>query len=138
MIENREELHKELSSLDERRKIINNKIEALEFEERYAEIKQYEGKYFKEINQHFKENVVCAFIYSIDKESLTSYFLEVNYWTNSKNHFNIDDKSNFRFKKWDDENQDAWIEITKEEYMRHYEYVQKSISEAINKKINHL
>jgi len=63
--------------------------------------------------------------------------LRLGYWEgNETSHFDIEYYGYFNPKKWDDDIEEEWFEITKDEYMQHYAEVQKRISLAVSAKNN--
>ena len=88
--------------------------------------KQYEGKYFKEIDDTYTEHIKCLFVYSTDKENCNPMALSIYYWENNNtSHFGIAYEYQFNPKKWGDG--DKWKEISYEEYIQHYNEVQSRI-----------
>jgi len=133
---NREKLVKQLIAIREQEKEIRKQLDAVDYEERFNDAKQYEGRYFKEVNDYHKERVRCLFVYSTDKERCEPMALCVGYWIgNETSYFEIEYYGHFYPKKWDDDI-DKWVEIRKEEYQQHYEEVQKRIFSAVSTKNN--
>ncbi len=133
---NREKLVEQLIAIREQEKEIRKQLDAVDYEERFNNAKQYEGRYFKEVNDHHKESVRCLFVYATDIENCNPMALCVSYWVgNETSYFEIEYYGHFHPKKWDDDI-DKWIEISKEEYQQHYEEAQRRISFAVSTKNN--
>lgn len=131
-MEEREKLTEQLIATKNQLKEIREKLEAIDYKDRLSEAKQYEGKFFKELRD--SDNYVrCLFVYSTDKDRCEPMCLSLNYYLdNETSYFTIDYDNTFFPKKWD-EDDDRWVEISKEEYMQHYNEVQRRISLALNK-----
>lgn len=128
----KEELIKKQIPLLEELNKIDKLIEETNYEERYANAKQYEGRYFKELHNHDKKSILCLYVYATDKIKCEPMALAVSYWTNNDiSYFNIDFYSHFYPKYWEEE--EKWEEISKEEFISHYNEVQKRITNIINK-----
>lgn len=132
-MDRRKELVAQLISLREAESEVRKKLEGLDYEQRFADAKQYCGKYYSEINSHHKKCVRCLFVYGIDKVNCTPESICINYWENQDTFFGIEHYSQLNPKKWD-EDEDAWKEITKEEFDHHYSEVMKRVELAINSK----
>ena len=131
----REKLKEKLTAIKKQEEEVRKQIEELDYNEKLKDASQYEGKYFKEVDKHNKENkyVRCLFIYSTDKERCEPMSLLIGYWKdNDKSYFNIEYYGHFHPGKWDDDDREKWIEISKEEYTQHYNEVQKRISLCID------
>lgn len=127
---NREELTGKLDGLIKQEREIRKQLESFDYEERLANAKKYEGKYFKEIDSH-KEHIRCLFVYATDKENCDPIALLISYWAdNDVSYFSIEDYRQYNPEKWI-EDSDRWIEITADEYLSHYIEVQKRISLAL-------
>jgi len=82
-------------------------------------------------------SVTKLFVYSTDEERCEPMMLRLGYWEgNETSHFDIEYYGYFNPKKWDDDIEEEWFEITKDEYMQHYAEVQKRISLAVSAKNN--
>lgn len=127
----REKLVEELIALQEQEKEIRKQLDALDYEERFNDAKQYEGRYFREVNRS-KEYIRCVHVYGTCKERCEPLSLLVSYWNEEGiNSYQIESYNHFYPKKWGDET-DVWEEITEEEYHQHYEEVQKRITLAVS------
>ena len=128
----RKKLVEQLMQLQEQEKQIREQLNSMDYDQRFADAKQYEGRYFKENEEYHKECIRCLYVYSTDKVNCTPMSLCISYWLdNEDSYFTIDFYSLFYPKKWVDDDGDKWIEISKEEYMEHYEQVQRRIVKAI-------
>jgi hypothetical protein len=131
---NREKLLEQLTSIRKQEEEISKQIDAIDYEERLNDAKQYEGRYFKDVSTNNKEYIRCLFVYGTDEKNCTPNSLCVNYWENNEEyHFKIEDYDYFRPKHFD-EDIDKWIEISKEEFQQHYNEVQRRISSVVSKK----
>ncbi len=135
-IMDKEKLVQQLIAIREQEKELRKQLDAVDYDERFKDAKQYEGRYFKEVNDHHKESVRCLFIYDTDKESCRPMALCVSYWIgNETAYFEIGYYGHFHPKQWEDD-VDKWVEVSKEEFEHHYEEVQKRISFSVSTKNN--
>jgi hypothetical protein len=127
----REKLVEQLKAIREQEKEIRKQLDAVDYEEKFNDAKQYEGRYFKEANDHHKGSIRCLFVYATEKTNCTPMSLCVSYWEeNETSYFDIEYYGHFHPRNWDGD-VDKWVEIDKDEYLRHYNEVQKRISMAV-------
>lgn len=132
----RDKLVLKILSLRKKEEEIRKQLDEIDYKEKFNDANQYEGKYFKEKTKYHDENVRCLFVYSINNETCEPMALCINYWVNNKtSYFGIDYHGHFHPKKWVDD-EEKWEEISKDEYMKHYDEVQLRISLALNKKLD--
>lgn len=125
---NREKLVEKLINIKKQAEKIRKQLDNIDYEERFNIAKQYEGRYFKEVDNYHNGYIRCLFVYSTDKEQCNPMSLSISYWKDNETaYYTIEYYNHFHPKKWDDDI-DKWIEITKEEYQLHYDEVQKRIS----------
>lgn len=132
----REELQSKLQVLDEKRAKIYNEIKLLNYKSRLEDASKYLGKYYIEVDKYSNNYIRCIYVYSIDKENCCPISLEVSYWNdNSISYFTIASNTNFFPSKWEEfDGEDNWNEITRKDFMKHYNLVQKEISNSVNLK----
>ena len=99
----REKLVEQLIAIRSQEKEIRKQLDLVDYEEKFNDAKQYEGKYFKESNEHHEECVRCVFVYSVDKTNCTPVSLCVNYWIGQETHFEIEYYGHFHPRNWDEE-----------------------------------
>ena len=127
----REELVDKLNAIRKQENEIRKQLNELDYEKNLNNLRKYEGKYYKELD-NYESSVSCLFVYGID-ENCRLMALNISYWKdNEKSFFEISYYSHFNIE--DDEVKCRWIEITKEEYMEHYQEVVKRISFALSVK----
>lgn len=127
----REELVKQLTALRKQEDEIRKQIEKYDYDNKFSKVKVYLGKYYKETGiHHDDENNRCLYVYDINKESCELQALSVHYWTDNDTYFGIEYYAHFNPERWDEN--DNWEEITKEEYLIHYNHVQEMVKN-INK-----
>ncbi len=120
---NRDKLIEELMLIREQENKIKNQLNILDYEERLKNAKLYEGRYFKEID-NTSEYVRCLFVYSVDVVSCQFMSICINYYTNIETtYFGIEYYNHFNPSDTD------WVEIPKEEFLEHYNEVQRRISD---------
>lgn len=133
----RKELVEKLNAIREEEKQIREQIDIIDYQNKFNDAKQYEGKYFKEVNPYHNNNVRCLFIYGTDKDRCEPMALSISYWIdNETSYFDIQYYPHFHPKKWNDDDDDKWIEISEDEYIQHYNEVQKRIVFAVSAKTN--
>lgn len=125
----REKLVKQLFSLREQQDNIREKINELDYTERIQEASKFIGRCFIEKEPHDETYVNCLYVYDVDKEDCRENALRILYYKNARNHFQIEHYYHF-----DNNEKGEYSEITKEEFMNHYNQVQKLISNTLNKK----
>lgn len=121
----REEIVKRLEVIQEQESIVRDELKKHDHAERFAQANVYVGRYFKEPNIHHENCVRCIFAYGIYEASCEIRALCVSYWKDQDHWFHIEYYNHFNPKQWDEE--EKWIEITKEEYMEHYAQAQKRV-----------
>jgi len=110
---------------------IRKQLDDIEYNERYNTIKQFEGKCFKVGNILDDDYIRCLYVYDIDKIDCKLMSLSINYWKdNYDSHFNIEYYDYFEPSDCDDDSHNKWFEIDKDEYILHYNEVQKRIKTA--------
>lgn len=120
------------NELGKQRNKIKERIDIIDYKDRLKESKQFEGKFYRE-NSDANDIVRCVFVYSTNKVNCEPMGLFISYWKdNLDNYFDITSCYSFNPKKWEDD-RDKYVEITKKEYMSHYQQVFKRIRLAINK-----
>ncbi len=128
----RKKLVDELQKLQAKEKEVQKQIDALDYEERFAEAKQYEGKYFMEIDPRNKGWIRCIFVYGIHETDCQPLAIGISYWQDRDTHFKIEYESHFNPKKWGEE--DMWQEISKIEFDHHYSKALRRVEDAIAQK----
>lgn len=125
-MDKRQELVNQLTLINAQADSIRKQIDAIDHTERLAQAKQYEGKYYQQIDKHHPENIDCLFVYGTDVEKCEPKAIVVRYWTGKEDsYFSLEFSSLFHPKRYDEE--DKYIEITKEEFLKHYYAVQERI-----------
>jgi hypothetical protein len=129
----RAKLVEQLTALKEQEKEIRKQLDLVDYEEKFNDAKQYEGRYFKEANEHHEGCVRCVFVYAVDKTNCTPMSLCVNYWIGQETHFEIEYYGHFHPRNWDEE--DKWVEIDRNEFLQHFNEAQRLISLAVTPNI---
>jgi hypothetical protein len=126
---NREEALSELTQLRTREKQLREFINEFDLEEKYKLASNYVGKYYIETKG---DSIRLLHVYGLDSESAQLLVLCISYWPSEEDsYFGIDFYS--YFKPWE-EDEDVifkWKETTKDEYLKHYNEVQRRISKTI-------
>ena len=125
----RAKLVEQLTALKEQEKEIRKQLDLVDYEEKFNDAKQYEGRYFKEANEHHEGCVRCVFVYAVDKTNCTPMSLCVNYWIGQETYFEIEYYGQFHPRNWDEE--DNWVEIDRNEFLQHFNEAQRLISLAV-------
>ncbi len=128
-MDKREEIVGRLNALDYQRKEVRKELEVLDYESKLAESKKYEGKYYKTIEKFHPQHFRCAYVYTVCTESCEPKAIEISYWADKYDWFNIENEHNFRLRGYDDD-EDTWTEITKEEFDEHYSQVHDRINKT--------
>ena len=124
---NQEELVSELIKLREREKEIRKALNQLEFDEKYARASKYIGKFYIETGRC---SIRSVHVHGINPETSDLRAICVNYWEdNEDSYFGIED--HHYFKPWDQDSIFNWKETTKDEYLKHYEEVQRRIKKTL-------
>lgn len=127
---NREELVGKLTDLRNQEKEIRKELDKLDYEKRFEDSKKYLGKCYIEKTEIKSDYVHCIYVYSIDEDSCDLKSLCAHYYGDlDDTYFGIEYDSHFNPKKWKEE--DKWIEITKDEFMEHYNVIQSRISKTL-------
>jgi hypothetical protein len=126
----REKLVEQLIAIRAEEKEIRKQLDLVDYEEKFNDAKQYEGKYFKEVNEHHEGCVRCVFVYAVDKTNCTPVSLYVNYWIGQETHFEIEYYGLFHPRNLDEE--DKWVEIDRNEFLQHFNEAQRLISLAVS------
>lgn len=127
---NREELVGKLIEIRNQEKEIRKELDKLDYEKRFEDSKKYLGKCYIEKTEIKSDYVRCIYVYSIDKDSCDTKSLCVHYYGDlNDSYFGIEYDSHFNPKKWGEE--DKWIEITKDDFMEHYNVIQSRISKTL-------
>ena len=113
----------------EEEKQLRKQLDALDYYERLAAAAEYVGKYFMEANRFPDENIRCVYVYGTDPRSCETKSIQISYWKDQNDYFEIQYSSLFDPKKWEEE--DKWEMITKSEFECHYYEVMKRINSAI-------
>ena len=127
----RKELTSQLNTLLKQREVILNKITELDSTTNLKQLSQYIGKAYQEKNNDCNTSYIhCFFIYDISKHGENLISLELGYYKDLGNHFNISYDSYFN-----PHNKDiisTYKEITKEEFLFHKEEIFKKINKYSN------
>lgn len=128
MDKKRQQLQEELNVLFKKQAEIRKALEILDYESNMEKAKEYIGKYYKETG-NTEDFVSCLYIYGINNDNCDPIALNISYYGNTNEYYNISHYTHFNPNKWT-EDKDKWIQITKEEYASHYQEVQKRINLA--------
>lgn len=130
---NREKLRKEFVKARERLNELRKQLDAFDYDKKLNKIKRYVGKCYKEVGKekYARKNINCVFIYEVEEKNCGLEAIQVDYWEDSNTFFDI--RNHHFYNTPDDENKDTdfsnnWEEISKEEFMKHYEKVMKRIN----------
>lgn len=127
----REKLAEQLAEINQKRDEVLKQIQLLDHDENLKIANQYLHKCFIEKNEHHDAYIRCVYIYAIDEESCEPQAISLVYWKNIENAwFTIEFTNSFNPTKW--EETDSWSEISKEEYLDHYQQVKKRIDLALS------
>lgn len=129
----REELAKQLRDLNIKSLEIRKEINALDFEQKIKESEVYLNKYFLEICKGVNDKYIhIVFVYGID-ENCEPKSIRCSYLVDNVDFFQLENSTTFNPKKWDDE--DNFIEISKEEFYKHYEIIKEKINSNLQNKL---
>lgn len=129
---NRAILVEELQRLQKQEDNLRKKIDDIDYKKKLAAVMKYEGKYFmEEEGEGAHKHISCMFVYAIDSTSCELKSIAIRYWEDKDNYFGIEFSALFNPEKYRDE---KWIEISKEEFEKHYQEVQKTIIRALTTK----
>lgn len=128
----RDEIVANIENFQKQQEELRKQLDEIEYEEKFADAKQYEGKCFKEHNEEHNY-VVCVFVYDTDKINCEPKSICVRYWKTEDTHFEIEYNQSFYPKKWNE--MEMWTEVSKEEFDKHYKEVLQRIEMAVTEKI---
>lgn len=131
-MDKREEIVSRLNAIQEQEDVIRKELNAYDYENRFAKAGAYKGKYYQEKNKHHPNYIRCVFAYDVDEKSCELKSIEVSYWKDQQDWYKLEFNNHFNPSQWAEDNE-KWIEISKEEYLEHYAEVQKRIGTVINK-----
>lgn len=131
MGDKRQEIVNRLHIADSELDSIRKELQAFDHDNKLKEASQYLGKYYKQKNEHHKESVDVIFVHGIKEADCELLTICVRYWIGIDYIYTIENHYNFNPKQWDEE--DKYIEITKEEFIEHYNEAQRRIGLLINK-----
>ena len=123
----KENLKNQLIALRHQRDEIQKQLDELDHEERLAVATQYKGRFFRQVDNYLAEGsyIQCVYVYGVDTDRCETMALRVGYWNASEVvGFAIEHDSMFRH---DEDREDGWTEISKDEFMSHYKQVQQRI-----------
>jgi len=129
---NREQLVDQLNNLSKQQKEIRDQIDKLDYDERLSQASQFLDKYFIEVDKN-SDQVRCAYVYYVNLEDCQNQYLLITYYKDSETFFSIEWINNFTLLNYKDEI--SWSEISKEEFLIHYNNVQNKINKIINENI---
>jgi hypothetical protein len=133
MSKERDDLVSKLIDVREQEKTLRKQLDDLDQEDRFARAKKYEGRYFLEKDEITPEYIRCVFVHNTNTESCNPMCILVSYWgPNMEEHFEIESYHHFYPEKWEEE--EKWNEIGKEEFLKHYNEVQRRIELAVSTK----
>jgi hypothetical protein len=129
----RDDLVSKLIDIREQEKTLRKQLDDLDQEDRFAKAKKYEGRYFIENNERTPEYIRCVFVHNTNTESCNPMCILVSYWVpNTDEYFEIESYHHFYPEKWEEE--EKWDEIGAEEFLDHYNEVQRRIEFAVSRK----
>ena len=132
MSNERDDLVSKLIDLREQEKTLRKQLDDLDYEDRFDRAKKYEGRYFIENNERTPGYIRCVFVHNTNSESCNPMCILVSYWEpNMDEYFEIESYHHFYPEKWEEE---KWNEIEKEEFLNHYNEVQRRIELAVSRK----
>lgn len=115
-----EELKQRKLALFNEMQELSRKINKLNYQDKYNNVKQFLNKFYK-AKDKYKESIRCIYTYEIDNNCHLNCLL-VYYFTDSNEMYSLQHNS------LDYDDIEQWEEISKEEYMQHYNHVQKLIT----------
>ncbi len=128
-MDKRQEILDRLNALRDQAKEVKKELDDLDYTDRLANAIVYRGKYYKEIQKYHDEYFRGVYVYNIDLETCECKGMEISYWSNKDDWFSIQNEHDFKVRGYDDD-EDTWIEITKEEFDNHYSQVHSRINKA--------
>lgn len=124
-----EELFQQLQLLNEQRSKIQEELDKFSYKKRFDLASINKGKFFKETPSEFHpEYVKCIHVYDIRPEDCKPECIFLTYYTNLDTYFNVQYYDYFDLK----DDFSNWIEITKDEFMQHYNEVFSKIQKSLN------
>jgi hypothetical protein len=126
----RQDIVNKINSLSDQIKEAREDLEKLDYADRLANAKQYENKYYMEVQDHHVAHVRCVFVYGTNTETCEPKAVEIRYWSDNNDWFCVENHSNFRMRDWD-EDKDKWKLITEKEFLDHYHQVIGRVNAAI-------
>ncbi len=127
----REEIVSRLRANQNQQQEIRKELDAIDYEERFAEANQYVGKFFREIYKTNDEYFRCFYVYDIDKVECRTKTLEISYYANQDEFYSIEYYNHFHPKNHDEE--DKYEVITEEEFKKHYNEILRRINTIMSK-----
>ena len=112
----REELVIELNKIQDLEKDLHLQIQTLDYEKNLSEVNVFLGKYYQNKNEHHPECIRCIWVYGIEPINCELNSIEVHYWSNKNDWYNIQNNTTFNPKRWEDD-YDQWDKITKEDFL---------------------
>lgn len=125
---NREELVAKMQVLSKEVSNIRKDIDMIDFNSKIDHYNSYIGKYFRKEDKYM--DVCCVYCSSVDTERRQIVALHVSYYTDSEQHFHIQNEDYFDpLNEYTDN--DIWVEIDKSEFYKHYNHVQSIIKKKL-------
>lgn len=127
-MDNRQILVNELNEINKQAKKVREQIDALDYEERFNAANKFLGKFYKEISTN-KNYIHCVHVYGINtKDCRNLSFTITNYLSDESDWFECNTNPYF---KPDEDEFNKWEEITKDEFMKHYNDVMIRINKVV-------
>lgn len=128
MNESREEISKKYLQAQKVANELRKQLDEIDSQDRYDTIKTFVGKAYAYIEQYKEGKYVdCFYVSGISKDyQLES--LRVTYWSETYDSFSIE--SYRYFKPWN-KDKEEYVEITKEQFIEHFERVQNKVTTRI-------
>lgn len=127
----RQEIIDRLNIVEAQEKVIREELNAFDYDNKFKEASQYIGKYYKEINDSISNYNSVFFVHGIKKETCELDCIHVSYWIDNDDWYSIENHSYFNLKEWD--GKDKYVEITDEDFIKHYNEAQRRIKLIIIK-----
>jgi len=124
----RKEIIEKIQKLKIEENVLREQLELLDLDEKTSKSKKLLGKCYQN-NMLRSDYISCLFIYGYDIKTCEPLSLEISYYPETDTFFNIEYHCVEYYTLVED-----YIEITREEFMKHYNNVQEIIKKHINEK----
>jgi len=123
----RQDIVKELNIAQEKARELRNQLEEFDREERLKKANSYLGKCYI-ASDEMSDYIRCLYVYNVNEQCIPDT-VYVSYFKDSNVHFQIESYGSF---PGYDEDDNKWVEISKQEFENHYNHVQTLVKNTIN------